>query len=204
MTSAFPNADTSTEKVGMKGGVRKKIETLRAKRGYLHKDKTPQEWEIIIKFCGLHPEAVCVGGCCFMGCRPKGSKNKDFIHYNIENGKYIRSNGVEVEIDETYCKRKIPKRVSRWEKALYENQIWSRDRIGRPDLIDGKLIIEAKSGLPTIQKFHSVLGQLLFYQETDSRFELGFIYPKAWHDREDIEVCFDVLKRYGIKLIPIE
>ena len=180
------------------------MKTLRAKKGYLHKNKIPQEWEIIKRYCDLHPKAVCIGGYGFMGCLPKSSKREDFIDYDFEKGKYIRSDGIEVETDETYCKRKIPKRVSRWGKKLYENQIWNRDRLGRPDLIDGKLIIEAKGGLPTISKLHSVLGQLLFYKETGGGFELGFIYPKAWHDREDVERCFDILKKYGIKLIPID
>ena len=139
-----------------------------------------------------------------MGCKPAGSKTEDFIHYNLGTGTYTRVDRIVVNTNETYCKRKIPTRVSRWGKASLENQIWNQDKLGRPDLIDGKLIIEAKGGSPTISKFHSVLGQLLFYKETGSNFELGFIYPKAWHDRKSIDACFDVLRKYGIQLIPIE
>jgi hypothetical protein len=138
-----------------------------------------------------------------MGCRPKDSKREDFIHYDLDRKTYIRSDGIEVKPDETYCKRKIPSRVSRWGKTLLENQIWNIDKIGRPDLIDRKLILEAKGGLPTIDKFHSVLGQLLFYKETSNDFEPGFIYPKAWYNRHHVDLCFEVLKKYHIQLIPL-
>jgi hypothetical protein len=169
---------------------------------YVIADDCPSESEIIKAYCELHPTAVCIGGYAHMGCRREKSRLDQFIKYDLAGGCYVRSDGITVSSDETYCKRKVPSRI--WNgKMHHENQIWNRARLGMPDLMNEDLIIEAKGGLPTLSKVHTALGQLLLYHANDPNLKLGFLFPEIWLQAESIQKALAVVRGNGIILIPL-
>lgn len=153
-------------------------------------------------YCEHHPTAVCLGGYGYFGCCPEGKKSKEFIKYDLQKHCFIRTDGRVIESGQTYCGRKIPSRVWKGKKYL-ENQIWNRSGLGHPDLIDGNMIIEAKGGLPSSQKAHTALGQLLFYKEHELDLQLGFLFPKIWLEAENLQKDFNVFRKYGITILPV-
>jgi hypothetical protein len=169
---------------------------------YISREDCPSEPELIKVYCETHPKAVCIGGYAHMGCRPEKSRLEQFIKYDLSGGCYVRSDGITVPSDETYCRRKVPSRI--WNgKMHHENQIWNRARLGMPDLRDEDIIIEAKGGLPTLSKVHTALGQLLLYHAHDPNLKLGFLFPEIWLRAESIEKALSVVQGNGITLIPL-
>lgn len=115
----------------------------------------------------------------YFGCRPEAKKKEEFIKYDPKKGIHVRKADEKIlKPDETYCRRKIPKRVWKGKERL-ENRIWAVAGLGIPDLIDGDIVVEAKGGLPSSQKVRTALGQLLFYREHNPSFKLGFLFPKT-------------------------
>jgi hypothetical protein len=160
------------------------------------------EPEVLKSYCNNHPNAVCLGGYGYFGCCPEGKNREDFIKYDFVKKCYFRTDGKLINVDETYCGRKIPHRV--WKgKEYIENRIWTIARLGIPDLKDGNRIIEAKGGLPSSQKIRIALGQLLFYREHESRFELGFLFPKIWLQAENLQNDFNVFRKYEISILTV-
>jgi len=160
------------------------------------------EPEVLKAYCETHPKAVCLGGYGYFGCCPEGNQREDFIRYDFEKKKYIRADGRVVSTDETYCGRKIPSRI--WKgKRLLENQIWNRSGLGHPDLIDGNMVIEAKGGLPSLQKIKTAFGQLVFYKEHEPNISVAFLFPKVWLEAENLQTAFNILRKYGIILLRI-
>jgi hypothetical protein len=153
-------------------------------------------------YCDRNPNAVCLGGYAYLGCRPKGKKTEDFVKYNLAQKNWVRSDGKVVHHNQTYCGRKIPRHHWRGKDVL-ENRIWSTAGLGIPDLIDGDMIIEAKGGLPSSQKIHTALGQLLFYKELGRTLRLGFVFPKVWLEAENLRRAFAILEKHGINLLPV-
>ena len=88
---------------------------------------------------------------------------------------------------------KIPYRL--WAGKILENRIWAIAGFGIPDLIDGNVAIEAKGGLPPSQKIRTALGQLLFYRKQYLNFILGFLFPKAWLEAENLQNDFNTSRR---------
>jgi len=171
-------------------------------RRYITARDCLSEPEVLKSYCENHPKAVCLGGYGYFGCCPEGKKREDFIKYNFEKKCYVRADGITVGLNETYCGRKIPSRI--WKgKSYLETRIWAINKTGIPDLIDDNIVIEAKGGLPSIQKIHTALGQLLFYKEHESSFKLGFLFPKIWLEAENLRDNLDVFKKYGILLLLI-
>jgi hypothetical protein len=171
-------------------------------RRYITAKDCLQELEVIKLYCETHPNAVCVGGYGYFGCRPAGRKREEFIRFDLQSRQYIRSDGTVLKTEETYCGRKIPRRS--WKgKEYYENQIWNQSGLGHPDLVDGDIIIEAKGGLPSANKVRTALGQLLSYKEQQPNFKVGFLFPKIWLEAESLQNEFNVLRRYAIILLPI-
>jgi len=165
------------------------------------KDCLPEP-EVIKSYCENHPTAICVGGYGYFGCKPVGRKREDFIKYDLQSRRYVRSDGRIVKPDETYCGRKMV--IRSWKgKEYYENQIWNQSGLGHPDLVDGNIIIEAKGGLPSANKVRTALGQLLSYREREPHFKVGFLFPKIWLEAENLQKEFEVLRRHGIILLPI-
>lgn len=153
-------------------------------------------------YCDKHPNAVCLGGYGYFGCCSERKNRGDFIKYDFEKKRYIRKDGKIIEVDETYCGRKIPHRF--WKDKIYiENRIWAIAGLGIPDLLDGILVIEAKGGLPSSQKVRTALGQLLFYREHEPNFNLGFLFPKIWLEAENLQNDFSIFGKYRITLMPI-
>jgi hypothetical protein len=164
------------------------------------------EPEVLKTYCEKNANAVCLGGYEFLGCRPQGRKREDFIKYDRALKRHVRSDGKvvnnETYCSETYCGRKIPHRF--WKSRKYsENQIWNQAGLGHPDLLDGDTIIEAKGGLPSVQKMHTALGQLLFYKELERTLKLGFLFPHIWLEAENLQNAFPILEKYGVKLLPV-
>jgi hypothetical protein len=120
-------------------------------RRYITPKDCPNETEVIRLYCVSHPDAVCVGGYAYFGCRPKGMKRENFVKSDLENRQYVRADQKIVHVNETYCGRKLPIRLWRG-KQYYENQIWNRSDLGHPDLVDCEVIIEAKGGMPSATK----------------------------------------------------
>jgi hypothetical protein len=171
-------------------------------RRYITDKDCLTEPEVLKAYCETHPEAVCVGGYGFFGCLSEGKHREDFIKFDFEKKRYVRSDGKVIETNETYCGKKIPTRV--WKgRNYYENRIWSRSRLGIPDLIDGNMIIEAKGGLPSLQKIKTAFGQLVFYREQEPSFNAGFLFPKVWLEAEYIQIAFEVLRKHQITLLPV-
>lgn len=171
-------------------------------RRYITLKDCLSEPEVLKTYCENHPKAVCLGGYGYFGCCPEGKKRNDFIRYDFEKKRYIRTDGKIIEVDETYCGRKIPHRI--WKgKDYIENRIWAIAGLGIPDLKDGKTIIEAKGGLPSSQKVRTALGQLLFYREHEPNHKLGFLFPKVWLEAETLQNDFNIFKKYEIALIPV-
>jgi hypothetical protein len=171
-------------------------------RRYITGKDCLSEPEVLKTYCDKNPNAVCLGGYAFLGCCPEGKKREDFVKYDLELRRYIRSDGTAVNPNETYCGRKIPHHP--WKKREYsENRIWAMARLGIPDLIDGDMIIEAKGGLPSSQKIHTALGQLLFYKEVGRTLRLGFLFPRVWSEAENLQHLFPVLQKYGINLLQV-
>jgi hypothetical protein len=171
-------------------------------RRYIKAKDCLSESEVLKSYCESHPKAVCLGGYGYFACRPEGKKREEFIRYDLEKKCYIRADGKTIKSDETYCGRRLPKRV--WKgKEYLENRIWAIARLGVPDLIDGDMAIEAKGGLPSVQKAHAALGQLLFYKEHDPNLQLGFLFPKVWLEAENLQKCMNVFKKYGVILLLI-
>jgi hypothetical protein len=160
------------------------------------------EPEVLRVYCENHPEAVCLGGYFYFGCRPEEKKREDFVRYDKRTGITARVNGKILKHDETYCGRKIPRRVCKG-KTYLENQIWNRSGLGHPDLIDGNIIIEAKGGIPSLQKVKTAFGQLVFYKEHESSFDVAFLFPKVWLEAENLQTAFSILKTHQIALIPV-
>jgi hypothetical protein len=171
-------------------------------RRYITLKDCLSEPEVLKAYCENHPNAVCLGGYGYFGCLPEGKKREEFIKYDLGKKQYIRVDGKVIESDQTYCGRKIPSRVWK-DKCLLENQIWNRSGLGHPDLIDGNLIIEAKGGLPSLQKIKTAFGQLVFYKEHEPSFEVAFLFPKVWLQAENLQNAFNILKKYEIALISI-
>jgi hypothetical protein len=160
------------------------------------------EPEVLKAYCEKHPEAVCVGGYGYFGCLPEGKHREELINYDFEKKRYVRADGKTVETDETYCGRRIPSRV--WKgKCLLENQIWNRSGFGHPDLVDGNIIIEAKGGLPSLQKIKTAFGQLIFYREHEPDSGIAFLFPRIWLEAENLQNAFEILKKYQIALVPV-
>jgi hypothetical protein len=171
-------------------------------RRYITAKDCLSEPEVLKAYCDKNSNAVCLGGYAFLGCRPEGKKRGDFIKNDLEKGHFVRSDGRIVNSDETYCGRKIPHRL--WKGREYsENQIWNRAGLGHPDLVDEDMIIEAKGGLPSIQKIHTALGQLLFYKELGRTIRLGFLFPKVWLEAENLQHAFRILEKHGINLLQV-
>jgi hypothetical protein len=175
-------------------------------RRYITAKDCPSEPEVVKAYCDGNPNAVCVGGYGFLGCCPEGKKRENFVKYNRRLKRHVRSDGKVVDnttySSETYCGRKIPHRF--WKGREYsENQVWNRGGLGHPNLIDGDMIIEAKGGLPSVQKMHTALGQLLFYKELEQSVRLGFLFPKVWLEAENVEHAFPILEKYAINLLRI-
>jgi hypothetical protein len=160
------------------------------------------EPEVLKAYCEDHPTAVCLGGYGYFGCCPKGKKREDFITYDLEKKQYVRADRRIIATDETYCGRKIPYRVWKGKQHL-ENQIWNRSGLGHPDLIDGTMVIEAKGGLPSSQKAHTALGQLLFYREHEPDLQFGFLFPRIWLEAENLQKHWNVFRRHGIVILPV-
>jgi hypothetical protein len=160
------------------------------------------EPEVLKVYCESHPNAVCLGGYGYFGCLPEGKNRKEFIKYDFETKTFIRADGRTVKTNETYCGRKIPTRIWRG-KNYVENRIWAISRLGVPDLIDGKIILEAKGGVPSLQKVKTAFGQLVFYKEHEPSFDVAFLFPKVWLEAENLQTAFVVLKKYRIALIPV-
>jgi hypothetical protein len=171
-------------------------------RRYITAKDCLSEPEVLKAYCDTNPNAVCLGGYAFLGCRPGNKKTKAFIKYDLELKRYIRSDGRDVDSNEAYCGRKIPHHL--WKGREYsENQVWNRAGLGHPDLVDGDTVIEAKGGLPSVQKVHTALGQLLFYRELEPKSRVGFLFPRVWLDAENLQNAFPILKKYGIHLLPV-
>lgn len=171
-------------------------------RRYITAKDCLTEPEVLKAYCESHPKAVCVGGYGFFGCLLEGKNREDFIKYDIERKRYVRSDGKPVETNETYCGRKIPHRV--WKgKYLLENQFWNRSGLGHPDLVDGNIIIEAKGGLPSLQKIKTAFGQLIFYKEHEPNFNVAFLFPRVWLEAENLQTAFEILRKYQIALLPV-
>jgi hypothetical protein len=171
-------------------------------RRYITVKDCLSEPEVLKAYCDRNPNAVCLGGYAFLGCRPKGRKRKDFVNYDLELKHYARSDGKVVSTDQTYCGRKIPRHPWRGREVL-ENRIWSTAGLGIPDLIDGDMIIEAKGGLPSSQKIHTALGQLLFYKELGRTLRLGFLFPRVWSEAENLQHAFPILQKYEVNLLQV-
>ena len=171
-------------------------------RRYITRKDCPPENELLKSYCEGYSKAVCLGGYSYFGCRPEGKKREDFVKYDKRTGITTRVDGKILKDDETYCGRKIPIRV--WKGKTYlENQIWNQSGLGHPDLIDGNIIIEAKGGIPSLQKVKTAFGQLVFYREHESNFKVGFLFPKIWLEAENLQHSFDILRKYNIALLPI-
>lgn len=160
------------------------------------------ESEILKSYCHNHPNAVCLGGYGYFGCCPEGENREDFIKYDFVKKCYVRTDGKFVNVDEAYCGRKIPNRVWKGKRYL-ENRIWAISRLGTPDLIDGNTIIEAKGGIPSLQKVKTAFGQLVFYKEHEPNFNVAFLFPKIWLEAENLQNAFEILNKYHIALIPV-
>jgi hypothetical protein len=171
-------------------------------RRYITKKDCLSEHELLKSYCESHPRAVCLGGYFYFGCRPEGKKREDFVKYNSNTGIHARTNGTTLKHDEAYCGRKIPKRPWKGKERL-ENRIWAVSGLGIPDLIDGNMIIEAKGGIPSLQKIKTAFGQLIFYKEYEPNYEVGFLFPKIWLEAENLRNSFDIFRKYNIKLLPI-
>jgi hypothetical protein len=171
-------------------------------RRYIIAKDCLSEPEVIKSYCETHPTAICVGGYGYFGCKPVGRKREDFIKYDLQRGRYVRSDGKTVKPDETYCGRKIGLRLWK-DKEYYENQIWNQSGLGHPDLVDGNIIIEAKGGLPSANKVRTALGQLLSYREHEPHFKVAFLFPKIWLEAENLQKEFEVLKKHDITLLSI-
>lgn len=63
------------------------------------------------------------------------------------------------------------------------------------------MIIEAKGGLPSVQKMHTALGQLLFHRELERTLKLGFLFPRVCLEPENLQNGFHILEKYSIKLL---
>jgi hypothetical protein len=171
-------------------------------RRYVTSKDCLSEPEVLKVYCQTHPTAVCVGGYGYFGCRPAGKKREDFIKYDSQQRAYVRSDGKTVKIGETYCGRKLPRRI--WNsKEYYENQIWNRNGLGHPDIVDAGMIIEAKGGLPSANKVRTALGQLMSYREHEPSFKVGFLFPKVWLEAENLQEEFEVLKKHTIVLLSV-
>jgi hypothetical protein len=160
------------------------------------------EPEVLKAYCETHLEAVCVGGYGYFGCLPQGKRREELIRYDFEKKQYVRTNGKIIQTDETYCGRKIPNRVWKGKRYL-ENRIWTISRLGVPDLIDGNTIIEAKGGVPSLQKVKTAFGQLVFYKENEPRFNVAFLFPKIWLEAENLLNAFEIFKKYQITLLRV-
>jgi hypothetical protein len=175
-------------------------------RRYITAKDCFSESEVLKAYCEKNAKAVCLGGYGFLGCCPEDKKREDFIKYDSELKRHVRADGKIVDNEtycsETYCGRKIPNRL--WKGREYsENQVWNRAGLGHPDLVDGDMIIEAKGGLPSVQKIHTALGQLLFYKELERTLRLGFLFPRIWLEAENLQNAFHVLEKYNINLLPV-
>jgi hypothetical protein len=171
-------------------------------RRYITAKDCLTEPEVLKAYCKTHPEAVCVGGYGYFGCLPEGKHREELIKYDFEKKRYVRADGKIVETDETYCGRKIPNRVWKGKRYL-ENRVWAISRLGIPDLIDGNTIIEAKGGIPSLQKVKTAFGQLVFYKEHEPNFNIAFLFPKIWLEAENLQNAFGILKKYQIALVPV-
>jgi hypothetical protein len=171
-------------------------------RRYITAKDCLTEPEVLKAYCESHPEAVCVGGYGFFGCMLEGKHREDFIKYDIEKKQYVRSDGRTIQTNETYCGRKIPQRVKKG-KTYLENQFWNRSGLGHPDLVDGNVIIEAKGGLPSLQKIKTAFGQLIFYREHEPSLDVAFLFPKVWLEAENLQSAFEILRKYQIDLVPV-
>jgi hypothetical protein len=172
------------------------------RRRYITAKDCLSEPEVVKAYCDRNPNAVCLGGYAFLGCGPKGEKTGNFVKYDLEQKNWVRSDGKVVHHDQTYCGRRIPRHHWRGKDVL-ENRIWSTAGLGIPDLIDGDMIIEAKGGLPSSQKIHTALGQLLFYKELRRTLRLGFVFPKVWLEAENLRHVFLILEKHRINLVPV-
>jgi len=171
-------------------------------RRYITINDCLSEPEVLKAYCENHPQAICLGGYGFFGCLIEGKKREEFIKYDFEKRLYVRADGRLVESNSTYCGRKIPKRI--WQgKTLLENQIWNISGLGHPDLIDGNTVIEAKGGMPSIQKIKTAFGQLIFYKEHEPDINVAFLFPKVWLEAENLQTAFNILRKYGITFLPI-
>lgn len=171
-------------------------------RRYISAKDCLTEPEVLKAYCESHPEAVCVGGYGFHGCKLEGEHKENFVKYDHEKRQYIRFDGKLINSGETYCGRKIPCRV-RKSKRLYENQLWNRSGLGNPDLVDGNIIIEAKGGLPSLQKMKTAFGQLIFYKELEPDSSVAFLFPRIWLEAENLQKAFEILKKYQVALLPV-
>jgi hypothetical protein len=170
-------------------------------RRYIAAKDCPSEPEVVRSYCETHPTAICVGGYGYFGCKPVGTKRPDFIRYDFQSRRYVRADGRVIKSDETYCGRKIGLRS--WKgKEYYENQIWNQCGLGHPDLVDGKIIIEAKGGAPSASKVRTALGQLLSYKEHEPSFRVGFLFPRIWLEAENLQEELNLLRKYDIALLP--
>jgi hypothetical protein len=171
-------------------------------RRYITSKDCLTEPEVLQGYCEKNPNAVCLGGYAFLGCRPKDEKRKDLVKYDLAQKNYVRSDGKIVDHTQTYCGRKIPRHSWRGKDVL-ENRIWATSGVGIPDLIDGNMLIEAKGGLPSITKMHTALGQLLFYKQLGRMMRLGFLFPKIWLEAENLQHAFSVFEKHGISLLQV-
>jgi hypothetical protein len=171
-------------------------------RRYISAKDCLTEPEVLKAYCESHLEAVCLGGYGYFGCLPEGKNRKEFIKYDFETKTFRRADGKTVKTDETYCGRKIPNRI--WKGRKYsENRIWAISGLGIPDLIDGRMIIEAKGGVPSLQKVKTAFGQLVFYREHEPSFNVAFLFPKVWLEAENLQTAFEILRKYKIALLPV-
>lgn len=171
-------------------------------RRYITLKDCLSEPEVLKAYCENHLKAVCLGGYGYFGCCPEGKNREKFVKYDLEKKHYIRTDGRIIEHDEAYCGRKIPSRV--WKGKTYlENRIWAISRLGIPDLIDGNTIIEAKGGIPSLQKVKTAFGQLIFYREYEPSFNVAFLFPKIWLEAENLQNAFEILKKYQISLLSV-
>jgi hypothetical protein len=82
-------------------------------RKYLTAMDCPSQPDVLRAYHEKHPKAVCVGGYGYFGCCPGGKKREDFVRYDFDSHRYVRSDGKTIQFDETYCGRKMPHRSTR-------------------------------------------------------------------------------------------
>ena len=69
------------------------------------------EPEVLKSYYDGNPNAICLGGYGYFGCCPSGRRKTGFIRYDLDRKQYVRPDGKITSVSQTYCGRRIPRRV---------------------------------------------------------------------------------------------